>query len=115
MKLLKEQQFLQTLINKAWEDNAFKEELVANPVAVIEKVTGEKLNIPEGKQLVVRDQTNEQTIYINIPAEVKMDDVELNEEQLEVVAGGHMGIDYNLIQKLRELQNLRGGEDPNQN
>ena len=36
---------------------------------------------------MVRDQTDEETIYTNIPAQ--QEDVELNEEQLlEVVAGG---------------------------
>ena len=44
--------------------------------------------MPEGKTLVVRDQTSEETVYINIPAENAMEDVELNEEQLEAVAGG---------------------------
>jgi hypothetical protein len=36
----------------------------------------------------VRDQTDESTVYINIPAKLNTEDVELNEEQLEVVAGG---------------------------
>jgi hypothetical protein len=31
------------------EDTAFKAELVVNPVAAIEKLTGKKLNLPEGK------------------------------------------------------------------
>ena len=88
MELTKEQKLLQDVINKAWEDNAFKQELIANPVAAIEKLTGAKLTLPEGKTLIVRDQTDESTVYINIPAEKKMEDVELNEEQLELVSGG---------------------------
>ncbi len=44
--------------------------------------------MPEGKTIIVKDQTDASTVYINIPAEQKMDDVELNEEQLEAVAGG---------------------------
>ena len=89
MELTKEQKLLQQVVNKAWEDKAFKEELVANPITAIEKLTGEKVNLPEDKTLVVRDQTNESTVYINIPA--KQNDVELNEEQLEAVAGGVQG------------------------
>lgn len=88
MELTREQQLFQNIINKAWEDETFKAALIANPTQAIENLTGEKVRLPEGKQLVVRDQTNEETIYINIPAEQKMDDVELNEEQLETVAGG---------------------------
>ena len=88
MKLTKEQELLQEVIHKAWEDEGFKKELVASPVATIEKLTGQQVNLPEGKTLVVRDQTNESTVYINIPAEPNMEDVELNEDQLEAVSGG---------------------------
>jgi len=88
MEITKEQKLLQEVIQKAWEDETFKEELKTNPIAAIERLTGVKLNIPEGKDLVVRDQTDESTVYINIPAEKKMEDVELNEEQLELVSGG---------------------------
>jgi hypothetical protein len=45
------------------------------------------LNLPAGKTLVVRDQTDESAVYINIPAKAEVD-AELNEEQLEAVAGG---------------------------
>lgn len=53
----------------------------------MKKLTGKKLNLPEGKTLVVRDQTEEDTVYINIPAAPEVDS-ELNEEQLEAVSGG---------------------------
>ena len=87
MELTKEQEVLQQVINEAWENEAFKAELMANPVAAIENLTGEKLDL-KGKELIVRDQTDESTIYINIPQEQNLEDVELNEEQLEAVAGG---------------------------
>lgn len=82
------QQLLQKIIGEAWENESFKQELINSPVAAIEKLTGVKMEIPEGKTIVVRDQTNESTVYINIPAEPSLDNVELNEEQLEAVAGG---------------------------
>lgn len=89
MEFTQEQKAYAEIVQKAWEDAEFKKELIANPVATIEKLTGNKLNLPEGKTLVVRDQTDESTVYINIPAESKkMDDLELNDEQLEAVAGG---------------------------
>ena len=88
MEFTQEQKLLQQVVHQAWEDAKFKNELMANPLVAIEKLTGKKLNLPEGKTLVVRDQTDESTVFINIPAKQKMDDVELNEEQLEAVAGG---------------------------
>ncbi|TWI03218.1 putative ribosomally synthesized peptide [Flavobacterium tiangeerense] len=89
MEFTPDQKLYAEIVQKAWEDTAFKAELAANPVAAIEKLTGKKLNLPEGKTLVVRDQTDESVVYINIPAASKqMDDVELNDDQLEAVAGG---------------------------
>lgn len=75
-------------MQKAWEDKTFKKELIADPINTIEKLTGKRINLPKGKTLVVKDQTDETVVYINIPAKLNLDDVELNEEQLEAVAGG---------------------------
>ena len=88
MEFTQEQKLYGEIVQRAWEDSQFKSELMANPSEAIEKLTGRKFNLPQGKTLVVRDQTNEDTFYINIPVKPKTDDVELNEEQLEVVAGG---------------------------
>ncbi|GAA3522354.1 hypothetical protein GCM10022393_41130 [Aquimarina addita] len=88
MEFTKEQKLLQQIVQKAWEDQVFKQELIDSPVAAIEKLTGEKLNLPEGKSIMVRDQTDKAVVYINIPAEPNLDDLELNEEQLEAFAGG---------------------------
>ncbi len=92
MKSTQEQKLFQDVVQKAWEDADFKKELVANPVAAIEELTGVKLNLPEGKTIVVRDQTDQSTVYVNIPAQQEMDDVELSEEQLEEVAGGLLAL-----------------------
>lgn len=86
--MTQEQKLHQDVIEKAWEDAEFKKELIANPLDAIEKLTGVRLNLPEGKRIVVQDQTDESTLYINLHAGQSMDDVELNEEQLEAVAGG---------------------------
>ena len=88
MELTGEQKFYADIVQKAWDDAEFKKELIANPLEAIEKATGVKFQLPAGKKLVVRDQTNESTIYINIPASNENEDVELSEEQLEDVAGG---------------------------
>ena len=92
MEITREHQLFQQVVTEAWENETFKNDLIANPVAAIEELIGEKLNIPEGKTLVVRDQTDESTVYINIPAEPNTADVELNEEQLEAVSGGQVDI-----------------------
>ncbi|QTE23306.1 NHLP leader peptide family RiPP precursor [Polaribacter cellanae] len=88
MELTKEQKLFQTVVQKAWEDTAFKQELINNPIEAIENLTGKRVKLPEGKTVVVRDQTDTSVVYINIPAEPNMDDMELTEEQLEIVAGG---------------------------
>lgn len=88
MEFSQEQKTYAEIVQKAWDDADFKKELTTNPVNAIEKLTGRKLDLPVGKKLVVRDQTDESTVYINIPAKSNMEDVELNEEQLEVVSGG---------------------------
>jgi hypothetical protein len=88
MEFTQEQKAYAEIVQKAWDNADFKNQLIDNPVATIEKLTGNKLNIPAGKTLVVRDQTNESTVYINIPSKPNMEDIELSEEQLEVVAGG---------------------------
>jgi hypothetical protein len=88
METTNEQKVLQQIINEAWENEAFKTELISNPLKAIEKLTGHRLKLKENQSLEVRDQTDESTIYINIPARHNMEDVELNEEQLEAIAGG---------------------------
>ena len=92
MEFTAEQKLYADIVQKAWEDANFKKALVENPVATIEAFTGQKLNLPAGKTLVVRDQTDESTVYINIPAQVDMSDVELSENQLEAVSGGKMDL-----------------------
>lgn len=91
MKLTNEQQLLQDVICEAWENETFKKELLENPIETIEKFTGKTVQIPEGKKFVVRDQSNESAIYINIPVNKKVEDAELTEDQLELVAGGVIG------------------------
>lgn len=87
MEFSQEQKLYGEIVQKAWEDADFKKELVANPVAAIEKLTGKKMTLPEGKTLVVRDQTDDSTVYINIPAKQEVD-AELNDAQLDLAAGG---------------------------
>ena len=109
MEFTKEQKLYAEIVQKAWEDADFKKQLLENPADAIEKFTGKKLNLPEGKVLIVKDQTDESTVFINIPAKIKMDDVELNEEQLEAVAGGGNGLEsiLNFLSYLTPSLNIR--------
>ena len=94
MRITQEHQMVKEVIQKAWEDTTFKNELIANPVDAIEKLTGVKLDIPKGKVLVVTEngnqesQTNTNIIYLNIPEPIDFSNIELTDEQLEFVSGG---------------------------
>lgn len=93
MKFTKEHQneaqgLMNTIISKCWEDEAFKAEFIASPVATIEKITGQPVNLPEGVKVVVNDQTDLAYTHLNIPAKPNFEDFELSDEQLEAVAGG---------------------------
>lgn len=88
MEIAAEQKINAEIVQRAWEDTQFKEELMKNPVQTMENFTGRKLNLAEGQKLVVVDQTDTSTVYFNIPKEIDIDSLELTEEQLETVAGG---------------------------
>ena len=78
----------QEVVEKAWNDESFKQELMKDPLAALSQVAGGEVKLPEGKTLKVADQSDTSTVYINIPKSQKTDDVELTEEQLDVVSGG---------------------------
>jgi hypothetical protein len=90
MNLTKGEKILQAIINKAWEDSDFKQELIANPRQVIENFSGEPLTLPKNKAIIIQDQTDESAIYITLPPPTCMDDMELDDVQMEIVAGGGM-------------------------
>jgi hypothetical protein len=92
MQLTKEQKIWNSVVAKAWEDESFKQELVASPLEAIRKFTGIDVgkNLPEGTTVVIRDQTDPSKIYLNIPRKVEFSDLQLTDEQLEAVAGGEI-------------------------
>ncbi|WP_299674869.1 NHLP leader peptide family RiPP precursor [uncultured Dokdonia sp.] len=110
MEISNKENILQSIITKAWEDKAFKTQLLTNPKEAIEDFTGQAINLPEGKQLIVTDQTNESVIYINIPTEPNMESLELSEEQLEAVAGGNPVAPL-LDDTFQDLMDLLSGKD----
>ncbi len=55
---------LHEIIIKAWDDEAFKQELLRNPKAAIEKELG--VSIPEGIDIQIHEQTDT-TIHLVLP------------------------------------------------
>lgn len=94
METTQEQQLNAQVIQKAWEDDQFKNELMENPVQTMERLTGQKISLPEGKKLVVIDQSDDSKVYFNIPKKVDVNSLELTEEQLEMIAGGATPLFY---------------------
>ena len=91
MKYTQQQQLqgaelLKSLVEKAWENPEFKNQLIKEPKKVLETVTGQK--IAEDAKVVVEDQSNSDYVYFNIPRKVNVDNFELSDEQLEIISGG---------------------------
>ena len=77
------------LIRQAWNNPEFKENLIKYPKTSIENFAGKKMDsLLKGRNLIVEDQTDENTIYLNIPSIPNLDDLELDKEELEKVTGG---------------------------
>lgn len=90
MELTKEQEILQKVLSEAWTNPSFKQELIASPQAAVKRLTGETFTLPAGKTLEVYDQSKSDVLYLNIPEAPDMDNVELTDKELEMVAGGKM-------------------------
>jgi hypothetical protein len=88
------------IVSKAWEDIDFRKSLVTDPITAIENLTGVKIILPEGKTLVVNDQTDKSKVYMNIPSKPDIEDIELTEQQLEIIAGGGQTVWTDLINSL---------------
>jgi hypothetical protein len=83
------QEFLNTLVQKSWDNPEFKNQLIINPKKTIGEITGlnsDELN--KRGEIIVEDQTDEAIIYLNIPRKVDLDEIELTDEQLDTVSGG---------------------------
>lgn len=73
------------LAAKAWQDDAFMDELRSNPKAVIAREYG--VTLPDSLDLKVVEESAG-TLYLRIPPNPS--EIELSDEQLELVAGGEV-------------------------
>jgi hypothetical protein len=73
------------IVAKAWQDEAFKKQLVANPKAVF---TQEGIDMPAGVQIHVVENTPT-LLHLTLPA--MPGEGEISDGQLDAVAGGSKG------------------------
>jgi hypothetical protein len=89
--LRKRSEFEDKLVIRAYEDESFKQQLLADPKTIYEQELG--TNIPDSFKIeVLQEQPN--TIYFVLPrkAEAAGEEGELSDEALEAVAGGGWAI-----------------------
>ena len=85
------QEVLSQVISECWSNPNFKDEFIAKPEEAIKTLTGKTVVLPDGiDSIQVVDESNPTTIYVNIPAEPNLDNVELSEQELEMVSGGSL-------------------------
>ena len=82
--LINNQAFLYSVVTKANQDASFKADLLADSEKTL-KEFNPKFNVPSGYELIVEDQPELNTIYVDL---IKTGDVELSEQELEMIAGG---------------------------
>ncbi|BAB73725.1 NHLP leader peptide family RiPP precursor [Anabaena sp. FACHB-709] len=84
------------IIVQAWKDETYRQELLNNSKAVIEREFA--IQLPEEINVHVVEE-NDSNFYFVIPARPNLEDVELSEEQLEAVAGGSLGDIFTFVEK----------------
>ena len=72
------------IIAQAWKDEAYKQELLSNPKAIIGREFG--VLLPKEMTIQVLEE-NPNTLYFVLPIRPDISSSELSEEQLEAVAG----------------------------
>ena len=74
------------LIAKAWQDKAFKQQLLDNPKSAIAEAAG--ISLPENIEVEAILETSNK-FYLVIPQlPTQQEELELSDEELESVAGG---------------------------
>ena len=81
-------ELVQILIQKSWASKDFKNRLIESPISVIGEIAGKTPKTSTNIKVVVEDQTDESILYLNIPSMPNLEELQLTDEQLELVAGG---------------------------
>ncbi len=81
---LSRQEMESLIVQRAWKDDGFRNEFIADPKATIEKYSGQKL---PAEYKVVAHAEDDKTVHFVIPPKPANTD-ELSDEDLEKVAGG---------------------------
>lgn len=76
------------LFTRAHEDENFKNKLMSSPMEAIESVSGTNLKNQDKIKFVVADQSQHNTVYLNIPPNPLTSGQELSNSQLEAIVGG---------------------------
>ncbi|MBO3458661.1 NHLP leader peptide family RiPP precursor [Aetokthonos hydrillicola Thurmond2011] len=82
------------IIAQAWKDNTYKQELLNNSKAVIEKEFG--VQIPDEIKVNILEE-NATNLYFVLPIRPEISGQELSDEQLEAIAGGGTAGVFSLI------------------
>jgi hypothetical protein len=75
------------IVAKAWKDEAYKQELLTNPKAAIEREFGVKFPAEVSVQVLEENSTSFHFVLPISPVAIAGD---LSEEQLEAIAGGQI-------------------------
>ncbi len=82
-------EILNSIYKECWENKDFIDDLKNNPIQSIKDNLGISISLQnEKKTIEVSDQTDPNIIFLNIPAKLETDDIELTNEELELVSGG---------------------------
>ncbi|MBD0347496.1 MAG: NHLP leader peptide family natural product precursor, partial [Coleofasciculus sp. Co-bin14] len=73
------------IIAQAWKDDTYKQELLNNPKAVIEREFG--IQLPDEISVQVLEE-NPSNLYFVLPMHPSTSGAELSEQELEAVSGG---------------------------
>jgi hypothetical protein len=88
------------IVNEALTNDKFKNQLIDNPRKTINEFASGEYYLSEDLNVIVHDESDTNFIYFNIPAKIDMDDIELSNEELEIVAGGGTSWTWSLLSGL---------------
>lgn len=85
----KNTEILEQVIHECWNNSSFMDKLKSDPVNSIEELTGHKIELPIGAEnILIVDQTDPDKIYVNIPIEPKLENMELTENEMDDISAG---------------------------